>query len=95
VGIRADGTGLEGLAEWAAELLGGVLGVVVDGPADVTVTYGGSLLPGTLPGGEQRPDIAVNGPLGAQFLAWSYACAVAGRIRGRNPFLGNGTAAQT
>jgi glucose-6-phosphate isomerase len=95
VGIRADGTGLEGLGEWAAELLGGVVGVIVDEPADVSVTYGGSLRPGTVPGGEERPDIAVNGPLGAQFLAWSYACAVAGRIRGRNPFLGNGTAAQT
>jgi glucose-6-phosphate isomerase len=36
-----------------------------------------------------RPDIAVNGPLGAQFLAWQYACAVAARVRSRNPFPGN------
>jgi glucose-6-phosphate isomerase len=99
VTVTADGTGLEGLGEWAADLLGGVIGVVVDGGADLTVTYGGSLVPGALPGGETQPDIAVNGPLGAQFLVWQYACAVAGRIRGRNPFLGhgtgNGTAAQT
>ena len=34
----------------------------------------------------RRPDVAVNGPLGAQFLAWEYATAVAGRVLGINPF---------
>ena len=33
-----------------------------------------------------RPDVAVNGPLGAQFLAWEYATAIAGRVLGINPF---------
>jgi glucose-6-phosphate isomerase len=95
VAVRADGTGLEGLGEWAAELLAGVVEVVVDGPGDRTVTYGGSLLPGAVPGGGVQPDVAVNGPLGAQFLAWQYACAVAARVRGRNPYFGHGTAADS
>jgi glucose-6-phosphate isomerase len=30
--------------------------------------------------------VAVNGPLGAQFLTWEYATALAGRILGINPF---------
>ncbi len=32
------------------------------------------------------PHVAVNGPLGAQFLAWEYATAIAGRVLGINPF---------
>ncbi len=31
-------------------------------------------------------DTAVAGPLGAQFLVWEYATALAGRIIGINPF---------
>jgi glucose-6-phosphate isomerase len=31
-------------------------------------------------------DLAVSGPLGAQFLLWEYATAVAGRLIGVNPF---------
>jgi hypothetical protein len=39
-----------------------------------------------VPGGGGQPDVAVNGPLGAQFRAWQYACAIAARVRGRGPF---------
>jgi glucose-6-phosphate isomerase len=40
------------------------------------------------PGGgvQPQPQVAVNGPLGAQFLAWEYGTAIAGRILGINPF---------
>nr|BFE75145.1 hypothetical protein GCM10020092_084460 [Actinoplanes digitatis] len=57
-------------------------------PEDVlTISYGGSLSPAAVPGGGGvRPDVAVNGPLGAQFLAWRYAVAVAARVRGVDPF---------
>jgi hypothetical protein len=39
-----------------------------------------------VPGGGARPDLSVNGPLGAQFLAWEYATAIAGRVLGIDPF---------
>ncbi len=42
---------------------------------------------GTAPGQPERPaDTAVSGPLGAQFLVWEYAAALACRIIGINPF---------
>ena len=72
----------------------GILPVVVESPGSpgvtgddvLTVTVGGSLQPGAVPGGGVAPHVAVNGPLGAQFLAWEYATAVAGRLLGINPF---------
>jgi Phosphoglucose isomerase len=100
--IAEDGTGIVGLGDWAEQLVAestgkngrGILPVVLESPtasvagtSDVlTVTVGGSLPPGAVPGAGGAPDIAVNGPLGAQFLAWEYAVAVAGRLLGINPF---------
>jgi glucose-6-phosphate isomerase len=97
-----DGTGIVGLADWAEQLLAestgklgrGLLPVVVESPdapgatgsGVLTVTAGGSLPAGAVAGGGVRPDVAVNGPLGAQFLAWEFATAVAGRVLGINPF---------
>ncbi|MEU7902512.1 glucose-6-phosphate isomerase [Actinoplanes sp. NPDC049118] len=97
VALVPDGSGIEGLGEWAADLVTGALGllaIAVECPANagtapedvLTITYGGSLPPAAVPGGGVRPDVAVNGPLGAQFLAWRYAVAIAGRIRGVDPF---------
>jgi hypothetical protein len=102
VALISDGTGIVGLGDWAEQLIAestgkdgkGILPVVVETPtspgaigADVlTVTYGGALGPEAVPGGGVDPHIAVNGPLGAQFLAWEYAVAVAGRVIGVNPF---------
>jgi glucose-6-phosphate isomerase len=42
-----------------------------------------------VPGGGVRPDVAVNGPLGAQFLAWQYGVAIAASALGFNPFSDN------
>ncbi|HKS98136.1 MAG TPA: glucose-6-phosphate isomerase [Rugosimonospora sp.] len=102
VALVDDGTGITGLGDWAEQLIAestgkegkGILPVVVESPAapgatgeDVlTVTVGGALPPGAVPGGGVTPHVAVNGPLGAQFLAWEYATAVAGRVLGINPF---------
>ncbi|MEU4475811.1 glucose-6-phosphate isomerase [Micromonospora sp. NPDC023888] len=102
VALVSDGTGIDGLGDWAEQLIAestgkagvGILPVVVESPqspgatgADVlTVSYGGSLAPGDVPGGGATPDVAVNGPLGAQFLAWEYATAVAGVVLGIDPF---------
>jgi glucose-6-phosphate isomerase len=102
VALVEDGTGIVGLGDWVEQLLAestgkhgrGILPVVLESPlapgidaADVlTVTIGGALPPGAVPGGGVRPHVAVNGPLGAQFLAWEYASAIAGRVLGINPF---------
>jgi glucose-6-phosphate isomerase len=102
VALVEDGTGIVGLGDWAEQLLAestgkqgrGLLPVVVESPdapgatgeGVLTVTVGGSLPPGAVPGGGVQPQVAVNGPLGGQFLAWEYATAVAGRVIGINPF---------
>ncbi|HEY3010525.1 MAG TPA: glucose-6-phosphate isomerase [Micromonosporaceae bacterium] len=102
VALVSDGTGIVGLGDWAEQLIAestgkdgkGILPIVLERPDSpaagendvLTVTLGGSLGPGAVPGGGVRPDLAVNGPLGAQFLAWEYATAVAGRVLGINPF---------
>ncbi|GAA1788309.1 glucose-6-phosphate isomerase [Planosporangium flavigriseum] len=100
--LVSDGTGIVGLGDWIEQLIAestgkqgrGILPVVVESPDapgatgdDVlTVTVGGSLPPESVPGGGITPHIAVNGPLGAHFLAWEYATAVAGRLLQINPF---------
>lgn len=97
-----DGTGIVGIADWVEQLLAestgkhgrGLLPVVVEDPAaaadatadTLTVSVGGALAAGAVPGGGTAPDVAVNGPLGALFLAWEYATAVAGRVVGIDPF---------
>ena len=73
----------------------GILPVVVETPDSPGATGAGRAhrhrrrrrcRPASVPGGGVAPDVAVNGPLGAQFLAWEYATAVAGRVLGINPF---------
>lgn len=102
VALISDGTGIDGLGDWAEQLLAestgksgrGILPVVIESPDSpgatgedvLTVTYGGACPPGAVPGSGVRPHLAVNGPLGAQFLAWEYATAIAGRIIGIDPF---------
>ncbi len=41
---------------------------------------------GAAPDGGSAAEVTVAGPLGAQFLLWEYATAVAGRLLGVNPF---------
>lgn len=102
VALISDGTGIVGLGDWIEQLIAestgkqgrGILPVVAEAPDapgvvrdDVlTVTIGGSLPPESVPGSGVSPHVAVNGPLGAQFLAWEYATAVTGRLLGVNPF---------
>ncbi|MGN9808550.1 glucose-6-phosphate isomerase [Micromonospora sp. BQ11] len=102
IALVADGTGVEGLGDWAEQLIAestgkagvGILPVVVESPQSpgatgddvLTVTYGGALNAGDVPGGGANPDVAVNGPLGAQFLTWEYATAIAGVVLGIDPF---------
>ncbi|MGC9665746.1 glucose-6-phosphate isomerase [Planosporangium sp. 12N6] len=97
-----DGTGIVGLGAWIEQLVAestgkqgrGILPVVIESPGSpgttgddvLTVTVGGSLPPESVPGGGITPHVAVNGPLGAQFLAWEYATAVVGRLLDVDPF---------
>jgi len=99
VALAEDGTGIVGLGDWAEQLIAestgklgrGILPVVVESPLApgftggdvVSVLIGGAADLSTPPPGHV---IAVNGPLGAQFLAWEYATAIAGRVLGINPF---------
>jgi hypothetical protein len=98
--LAEDGTGLVGIGDWIEQLVAestgkngtGILPVVVesptaagvDAPDALVVTVGGAPRPqgGAGPG----RDLAVNGPLGAQFLVWEFATAVAGRVLGIDPF---------
>ncbi|GGS09763.1 glucose-6-phosphate isomerase [Micromonospora fulviviridis] len=99
VALVSDGTGLDGLGDWVEQLLAestgkagrGILPVVVEspdapgatGPGVLTVSYGGALGPGAAPG---PADVAVNGPLGAHFLTWEYATAIAAAVLDVDPF---------
>jgi len=93
--IADTGSGIVGFGDWAEQLIAestgkdgrGLLPVVVEGPTapgtagpDVAVVTVGP------PGDAVDPAASVTGPLGAHFLAWEYAVAVAGRVLGINPF---------
>ena len=93
--IADTGSGIVGFGDWAEQLIAestgkggkGLLPVVVEGPTapgtsgpDVAVVTVGP------PGDAADPVASVAGPLGAQFLAWEYAVAVAGWVLGINPF---------
>jgi glucose-6-phosphate isomerase len=92
--VLADcGCGLDGFADWAEQLIAestgkqgqGILPVVVDEDA-----------PGFSPGPDTHlvalgtpagaVDTSVTGPLGAQFLIWEYAAAIAALLLGVSPF---------
>ena len=94
--LADNGSGIVGFGDWAEQLVAestgkqgtGVLPVVVEGVdapgfADAGRDAHRVLL------GPGRPGIeatAVSGSLGAQFLLWEYATAVAGHVLGINPF---------
>nr|WP_239167804.1 glucose-6-phosphate isomerase [Catellatospora coxensis] len=102
IALVDDGSGISGLGDWAEQLIAestgkdgkGILPVVVETPTSagatgsdvLTATVGGSLGVGAVPGSGVAPHVSVNGPLGAQFLCWEVATAVAGRVLGIDPF---------
>jgi len=99
--LAEDGSGIVGLGDWAEQLIAestgkdgkGILPVVVESPT-ASGTQGSDVLFATVGGAARevpppvaaKPDLTVNGPLGAHFLGWEYATAIAGRILGINPF---------
>lgn len=87
-------SGLAGFGDWAEQLIAESTGKDGRGVLPVVVEDEGA--PGFSPGpdvhlialGEPAGpvDTVISGPLGAQFLVWEYAVAVAGRLLGVNPF---------
>jgi glucose-6-phosphate isomerase len=90
---EADST-ITGFGDWVEQLIAESTGK--DGRGILPVVVGSEDSPGFSPGPDlhliglgapRRPvDTSVHGPLGAQFLIWEYAVAVAGRLLGINPF---------
>ncbi|MDS0138650.1 MULTISPECIES: glucose-6-phosphate isomerase [unclassified Amycolatopsis] len=94
--VLADtGSGIKGFPDWAEQLIAestgkqgtGLLPVAVEGPEAPGFADAGSDATPTAVGGPQgSAKIAVTGSLGAQFLLWEFATALAGRLLGINPF---------
>jgi len=95
--FRDFGSGIVGLGDWAEQLIAestgksgvGILPVVVgEGQEAPDLTAKGALDVRLVSLDDEHgdADIAVSGTLGAQFLAWEYATAVAARILGIGPF---------
>jgi glucose-6-phosphate isomerase len=95
IALADGGSGTTGFGDWAEQLVAestgkegrGLLPVVLE-----SVDAPGASAPDALlavVGGDPAsagPSVGVTGPLGAQFLGWQYATAVAGRVLGINPF---------
>ncbi|WP_046468556.1 glucose-6-phosphate isomerase [Allosalinactinospora lopnorensis] len=86
-----------GLSDWIEQLVAestgkngtGLLPIVVEGidtPATASDTHLATYSAGKEAGPAQTSDTVVSGPLGAHFLAWEYATAIAGRLLGIDPF---------
>jgi glucose-6-phosphate isomerase len=94
--VLADtGSGIVGFGDWAEQLIAestgkqgkGLLPVVAEAPtAPGTSGPDVALVTVGPPGDAPDPVASVEGPLGAQFLAWEFAVAVAGWAIGINPF---------
>ncbi|MCD0453700.1 glucose-6-phosphate isomerase [Actinocorallia sp. API 0066] len=91
--IADNGSGISGFGDWAEQLIAestgkdgkGLLPVVVEG-VDAPGFVPAPDVRGVVLGDYEAAALAVKGPLGAQFLLWEYATAIAGRVIGINPF---------
>ncbi|MCA1712306.1 MAG: glucose-6-phosphate isomerase [Actinobacteria bacterium] len=94
VAIDADGSDLPGFGDWAEQLIAestgksgtGLLPVVVEPDAPEVQSPAPDVHVVRIGGAAPDAGSAVAGGLGAQFLAWEYATAVAGRLLGIDPF---------
>jgi glucose-6-phosphate isomerase len=92
--IADAGSGIVGFGDWAEQLIAESTGKSAKGLLPVVVSDVNS--PGfvetrdthlvTLGGAPTDTGTAVSGPLGAQFLLWEFATAVAGKVIGIDPF---------
>jgi glucose-6-phosphate isomerase len=94
--VLADtGSGIKGFPDWAEQLIAestgkqgtGLLPVAVESPEAPGFADAGDDATATAVGAPQgAAKISVTGSLGAQFLLWEFATALAGRLLGINPF---------
>jgi glucose-6-phosphate isomerase len=93
--VLADaGSGIVGFGDWAEQLIAestgklgkGILPVVVESLDAPGTTPAADVHLAVLGGSPPIEGTSVSGPLGAQFLAWEYATAVAGYALQINPF---------
>ncbi|MFJ8913879.1 glucose-6-phosphate isomerase [Amycolatopsis sp. NPDC102389] len=93
--IADTGSGIKGFADWAEQLIAestgkqgtGLLPVAVEGPDSPGFADAKSdATPVAVGQAEGTAKISVTGSLGAQFLLWEFATALAGRLLGINPF---------
>ncbi|MFD2471830.1 glucose-6-phosphate isomerase [Amycolatopsis silviterrae] len=94
--VLADtGSGIKGFPDWAEQLIAestgklgtGLLPVAVEGPdAPGFAGHGKDATAVAIGPAEGAAQISVTGPLGAQFLLWEFATALAGRLLEINPF---------
>ncbi|AYY12928.1 glucose-6-phosphate isomerase [Actinobacteria bacterium YIM 96077] len=99
VAIADSGSGIAGFADWAEQLIAessgkqgtGILPIPADRADPEITSPPDDVLPvhlGTADTAADSPSpaVTVSGSLGAQFLLWEYATAIAGRLLGINPF---------
>ncbi len=92
--LDAAGSALLGFGDWAEQLIAestgkhgrGLLPVVVESDAPELARPAADVHVVRIGGPVPAAGTAVIGPLGAQFLGWEYAVAVAGRVLGIDPF---------
>jgi glucose-6-phosphate isomerase len=99
--IVSDGTRIVGFADWVEQLIAESTGKLGTGILPVVLELDAPELTEVLPDlqlvrvvadagtdlfAETGDEVRVSGTLGAQFLVWEYATAVAGRLLGINPF---------
>ncbi|HTW19693.1 MAG TPA: glucose-6-phosphate isomerase [Mycobacteriales bacterium] len=92
--IANDGSGINGFGDWAEQLLAestgksgrGLLPVVVAGTGAPGFDHREDTHLVTIGGSPGPTGTSVSGPIGAQFLLWEFATAVAGKVLGIDPF---------
>src|SRR5690606_18235995 len=100
LGIVADGTYIVGFADWAEQLVAESTGKIGKGLLPVVLETDAPELAASVPELQivrlvesarateevAEGEIEISGTLGAQFLVWETAIAVAGRLLGIDPF---------
>jgi glucose-6-phosphate isomerase len=94
IAIDADASPLPGFGDWAEQLIAestgksgtGLLPVVVEPDAPEVQWPADDVHVVRIGGETPKAGTSVEGALGAQFLVWEYATAIAGRLLGIDPF---------
>jgi glucose-6-phosphate isomerase len=92
--LAEAGSGIVGFGDWAEQLIAestgknsrGLLPVVVGSPESPGFIQASDTHLITLGGSPPATGTSVSGPLGAQFMLWEFATAVAGKVIGIDPF---------